>query len=90
MTITVGQTFTTQDMTLVAVLKLRGIECLEHQRAGNGCQWVFDKTQALEEIVDEYAAGEAYVEPVEFARKLGLVRTSMYQFLGHKPRRVRQ
>lgn len=85
----VPQEFVTEDMTLVTVLKLRGIEPCTHRRSSGGCQWVFDSTDAVDDVVQEYASGEAYVEPMEFSRKLGLVRTEMYRFLGVKPRRVR-
>lgn len=81
--------FATEDMTLVTLLKVKGVEPREMVRSGKGCQWVFDHSRAVEDLVDEYQADEAYVEPREFARKMGLVRSEMYRFLGVAPRRVR-
>jgi hypothetical protein len=79
----------TEDMTLVTVLKIRGIEPEKLERHNGGCKWVFRCTDAVQDAIDEYGQEEAYVEPREFARKMGLVRSEMYQFLGIQPRRLR-
>jgi hypothetical protein len=81
--------FVTEDMTLVTVLKMRGIEPAALSKSNGGCRWSYSPTRTLEEIVDEYNSEECYVEPKEFSRKLGLVRTEMYRYLGVSPRRVR-
>lgn len=82
--------FNTEDMTLVAVLKLRGFEPSEMKKVGGGCRWCYDDPpQVLFDTVEEYNNGEAYFEARELARKLGLVRQEMYRFLGHAPKRVR-
>lgn len=80
--------FITEDMTLVAVLKTKGIECLRKEKNNGGCRWLFNPTATLDEIFDEYNAEECFVEPKEFNRKLALVRRDMYSFLGHAPARV--
>lgn len=80
---------TTEDMALVAYLKLSGCEYDEMRRSNGGCCWVFLATARIHELFDEYGRGEAYVEPREFVRKLGLVRREMYRFLDIKPRSVR-
>jgi len=82
--------YITEDMTLVAVLKLRGMEPDRMEKSNGGCKWIYACTPSLEDVVDEYQAEEAYIEPREFSRKLGLVRTEMYRFLGVQPRRVRR
>jgi hypothetical protein len=75
---------------LVTVLKLRGFEPTEMKKVGGGCRWCYDNPpQTLLDIVEEYSNDEAYFEAKELARKLGLVRRDMYQFLGHNPRRIR-
>jgi hypothetical protein len=81
--------FKTEDMALVTTLKLRGIEPEEMVRSGQGVSWIFLRDETANDVVDEYAMGEAYVEPQEFVRKLGLVRSEMYRFLDIRPRRVR-
>lgn len=82
--------FYTEDMTLATLLKMKGIEPDRMIRSGKGCQWAYARCDALDNILDEYNADEAYVEPREFVRKLGLVRTEMYRFLGVQPRRVQR
>lgn len=76
-------------MALVTVFKVRGIEPDHLERSDNGCKWVFVRDESAQDLLDEYNADEAYVEPREFARKMGLVRSEMYRFLGREPRRVR-
>jgi hypothetical protein len=84
-----GFTFKTQDMTLVTVLRLRGFEYTGLEKVDGGCQWVFIMSDtSMQSVVDEYRNEEAWVEPREFVRKLGLVRSAMYEFLGHKPKRI--
>lgn len=81
---------TTEDMALVAFLKLEGVEYARQRRLGTGgCCWVYCISDRTQRLFDDYHAGEAAVDPREFARKLGLVRTDMYRFLGIKPKRVR-
>lgn len=87
---TITPNFTTEDMTLVTVLKTKGIEPTALQRAeGGGCQWVFSMNGTIERTLDEYNADECWVEPREFTRKLGQVRKNMYRFLDVPPRPVR-
>lgn len=82
-------TFITEDMTLVAVLKTRGIEYSKMENNYGGCRWLFPNSRVVQDIVEEYNNEEAYCEPREFAKKLGLVRSEMYRFLGVQPRKVR-
>lgn len=86
----ISNTFRTEDITLVAVFKVKGIECREKERQDGGCVWLFDQSHKLLEIVDEYEAYECCIEPRDFNRKLGLVRRNMYEFLQHRPTRVRR
>jgi Domain of unknown function (DUF5659) len=82
-------TFATEDMTLVAVLKTKGIECTEMQRHNGGCRWVFPSNKVIEETVSQYVQDDCAVEPREYTKKLSLVRRDMYNFLGHAPERLR-
>ncbi len=36
------------------------------------------------EVLDEYNGDECYLEVKDFVKKLGMVRRTMYDFLGHK------
>lgn len=87
---TTAPPFETEDMTLVTVLKLRGIEPTEMTQSSGGCRWHYTHTRTVDEILDEYNAGECYTEPREFARKMGLVRQEMYRFLGVPRRSIRR
>ena len=81
--------FVTEDMTLVAILKTKGIECSEMINQHGGCRWMFRPNDVIDQTLDEYNADECLVEPREFVKKLSLVRQDMYSFLGHAPKRVR-
>lgn len=102
--------FKTGDMTLVAVLKMKGIEPVRLDKEGRSCFWIFDLTSAgeaevmdltdgsddgviegdlLADILARYEYGEITVEPKEFVKKLSVVRSKMYDFLGHTSQRVR-
>lgn len=86
-----NDTFKTEDITLVAYLKVKGFECQSKERKNGGCCWIFtDRLDSMEDILDEYEAYEAAVEPRDFNRKLALVRRDMYEFLGHTRDRVRR
>ena len=83
-------TFTTQDMTLVTVLKIHGIEPESMGEVGGGCQWVYRATNTLDDIVSEYVNEQEFVEPRDFAKKMAMVRGEMYRFLGVQKREVRK
>lgn len=42
----------------------------------------------MRQKLDDYYADEAYVEPREFMRKVGLVREELYAFLGVEAKRI--
>lgn len=70
-------------MALVTVLKINGFEPARLERVNGGCRWVYVvTTKAFPRLLENYTGGSAFVEPKEFAQKLGLVRTEMYRFLG--------
>lgn len=81
--------FKTQNMALAAALWVHGYEYDRLERVMGGCQWVYDSpNDEFRVMVEEYHRGEDFVEPVEFVRKLGLVRAAMYEFLGHRAKRI--
>lgn len=85
--------FATEDMTLVALLKVQGIECTRMERSNGGVRWIFAGEAAQGQIADTlstYNDDESRVEPREFTRKLSLVRKDMYAFLGHEHSPVRR
>ncbi len=80
-------------MTLVTVLKLRGIECTRMERSNGGVKWIFEgeAVQAqIAETLKEYNDENSRIEPKEYTRKLSLVRKDMYAFLGHEHSPVRR
>lgn len=85
--------FKTEDMTLVAALKVRGIEPTSMEKANGGVRWCFDSPAAesqIEDLLREYNDDECYMEVRDFTKKTGMVRRNMYDFLGHKHSPVRQ
>lgn len=88
------QTFVTEDMTFVTVLRIRGINHSEMEKYAEGCRWRFTcASSVIERIMDllrEYNDDCIDVEPREFTKKLGAVRREMYQFLGVAQSRVRR
>lgn len=101
--------FKTGDMTLVVVLKMKGIEPIRLEKEDRSCFWIFDLNSEATEVMDltdgsgdsivegdliadilaRYEYGEITVEPKEFVKKLSVVRSKMYDFLGHTSQRVR-
>lgn len=85
--------FVTEDMTLVAVLKVQGVESSYMKRANGGVQWVFDGAACEEQIARtlvDYNGNVCTVEPRDFTKKLSLIRKDMYVFLGHEHTPVRR
>lgn len=71
-------------MTLVAVLKMSGIEYTTIEESNGGACWLYegDEIQALIiSIVSTYNQNSAKVEAREFTKKLAMVRKDMYSFL---------
>jgi hypothetical protein len=85
--------FETEDMTFVTVLLMKGISHQTMDKVNDGCRWVFagdsELIKRIMECLDEYNAGEAWVEPREFTRRIGQIRKEMYRFMGVNPQRVR-
>ena len=83
-----ANSYRTDDLALVTFLRCRGYNHAEMVKDGRTCHWVFPVNGSLLELVDEYFADEAYVEPRDFMRKVALVRKEMYAFLGVQAHRV--
>lgn len=85
--------FVTEDMTLVAVLKVQGVESSEMKRSNGGVRWIFNG-EAVEAHIAQtliaYNDNDCKVEPRDFTKKLSLVRREMYAFLGHEHTPVRR
>lgn len=76
-------TFRTKELSLATVLNMRGFchQTIE-RRDKRTAIWVFDRSDSLMEIVDEFMGNECLVEPKEFMREASGVRNEMYRVLG--------
>ncbi len=75
-------------MALAAYLRTRGHAHKRLEKQGRSCRWVYLESSSLREELDDYYADEAYVEPREFMRKVGLVREELYAFMGVEAKRI--
>jgi hypothetical protein len=76
--------FTTDDMTLVAYLRVRGRTeyRLSHGEKEGKAVWIFPDIGDLIGIVDEFYDGDAEVEPRKFNKSIRKTRDELYDFLG--------
>lgn len=75
--------FRTSDMALAAYLFVMGhrdFECARATSDGMKIDWCFPSSDDLRELVDDYRNAAAEVEPREFARAFGLVKSAMFRF----------
>lgn len=76
--------FRTKELSLATVLNMRGFchQTIE-RRDKRTAIWVFDRSDSLMEIVDEFMAEECLVEPKAFLREAAGVRSEMYAVLAN-------
>lgn len=88
-----GGNLRTTDMTLAAVLQLRGYH-LKLEAPSDGQRqafWIVEEAQFdedLDELLDEYRHGTLQVNPVLFMQEVRKVRKRLYQLLGVASARV--
>lgn len=81
--------FTTQNLALAATLLLNEYSHDRLEHVEGGCQWVYtDPSEEMMSLVEDFRTHQAWVDPIEFVLKLGLVRREMYNFLGHKAKSI--
>jgi Domain of unknown function (DUF5659) len=75
--------FHTHDMALVAYLATMAIsyDDMKLPEANSKVIWYFEKSDALEETLDEYRRGKARVEPKEYQRAITHIREEMYSLI---------
>ena len=62
------------DLNLIAYLAIRGIKQEKSERRNRLILFLFKETSALKEIVDNYYANKAMVDPVVFGDALRRIR----------------
>lgn len=78
-----GDGWKTNDMTLVAYMRLNGkeptrVEWHNSDGIGGSSFWFFIFDEKLENLMDDFYGGEARVEPREYNRAFAVVKTEMH------------
>lgn len=72
----------TDDLAMATFLNLEGQHHRElRMKDRRSAEWVFVGDGELTALAKEYQRGEAFVEPLNFSRKLREVRDELYQFM---------
>lgn len=75
----VATNYVTEHIALVAVLQMEGIEPVSKAWDQGFCRWHFDDTDALQECVERFEAGNMFVEVKRFVRAFTSVKQDMYR-----------
>jgi hypothetical protein len=70
--------YMTNDMALVTWLRLNRQSVQHIQWRGNNCHWAFRVNDVLLELVKEYMADKAMVNPKEFNRSFSDTKRELY------------
>lgn len=80
-------TYSTTELCLVVYLRMQG---WSHDSFGwhsrSTAEWVFDRKEDIEELLIEYALGEARVDPREFLKYLTEVKNELFDFVHNNKR----
>jgi len=73
-------TFKTDDRILVAFIYCNNFEAksVTWNQDDNQCEWQFELTEDLEDVVNEFALNEGRVEPKRFFNKFNKVRNEQF------------
>jgi len=68
----------TNDMAQVTFLKMSGQTSQGIAWEGNTCYWLFRVSDGLMDLIDNFASGEAQVEPREYNRIFTMTKREFY------------
>lgn len=74
-----GKEYRSSDMGVVAYLRHEGYEPQEIIWEDDMCKWVFFRTEGLMNSIDEYASGNAQVEPKKYNSFFAKVKRETFQ-----------
>ena len=83
-----ANTYRTRDLPLATSLIMKGHDLRDHEIIRGKCFWVFERSDDLLDLVDDFIEGRLEVDPTDFLQEVNRVKAAMYDALDASRRGV--